>query len=86
MNSLIEIKETELVKTYTIKYVRITVIDVILNTSALIMYELFSNNDERVDSNSFRLSGEDYQNWGTDDQYLVDLVMQRIGFESNVPA
>ena len=49
-----------------------------LNTSANIMVDLFDDNDRFIQMKNLTLSGEDYSNWGTDDNYIIEWVKQNL--------
>lgn len=36
---------------------------------------------EFLESQVIEISGEDYDNWGTDDNYIYDLVLTRLGYK-----
>ena len=62
----------------TINNVRISIGQVILFTSVHINVMLLQDNN-LVDSKFFTITGEEYNNWSNDDQYLVDLVLSKLG-------
>jgi len=51
-----------------------------LNSGAMITYTLNRSPDGlTLKTDSFDLTQEEYDNWGTDDNYIIDLVCQREG-------
>lgn len=49
-----------------------------LNTSANIMVDLFDDNNRFIQMKILTLAGEDYSNWGTDDNYIIEWVKQNL--------
>ncbi len=49
----------------------VTVNNVILSTSANLEIKLFNNNS-LIDIKIVTISGEDYTNWGSNDQYIIN--------------
>lgn len=73
----ISITPFTITKTNTITSVRINRIDIVLNTSATISYQLLNDLDQPVSGDFIRLEGEDYQNWGKDDTYIIDKIIAK---------
>lgn len=78
MFSEFDIKEQVITKTHTACKVRIHIHNLVLNTSAMISYNLLDKEGRVIESNSFELKGADYEAWGSDDQYIIDLVVSKI--------
>ena len=70
----------EIVSTLTVNRFEIDSIDIRLFTSAVIRVNLFDLNGFRVSVKNVLMQGEDYANWGNDDQYIVTFVMNSLGF------
>lgn len=56
---------------------------VVLNTSARLSVRLYDQNNTIVNVQTMELTGEDYSNWGTDDNYIINYVVQKLGFVIN---
>ena len=41
---------------------------------------LFDKNEQFIQNTNVSLTKEEYDNWGTDDKYIVDLVATKLGF------
>jgi hypothetical protein len=78
-NSLVPIQPSERVKTTTITGFQVRVVNVNLFTSVSVSVQLF-NNDTLVDNQFLEISGADYDLWTNNDQTLIDLVAQKLGF------
>ena len=70
----------EIVSTITVNRFEIDSIDIRLFTSAVIRVNLFDLNGFRASVKNVLMEGEDYANWGNDDQYIVTFVMNSLGF------
>jgi hypothetical protein len=58
----------------------ITVERVRLNVSASIHVKIFDDAGELADYQTLLLSGEEYNQWASDDQYIVNFVCEQLGF------
>jgi hypothetical protein len=64
--------------------VRISVMELVLK-SHVILHVNFLNADGNVVKNeTVRIEGSEYTAWGTDDEYLTALVMQKLGLSASV--
>jgi hypothetical protein len=61
----------------------VEVINVILNTSAKLTVRLYDQNNMVVNVQVMDLSGQDYKNWGSNDDYIINYVAQKLGFVLN---
>ena len=75
----------EIVSTITVNRFEIDSIDIRLFTSANIRVNLFDLAGFRVSTRSVLMEGDDYANWGNDDQYIVTFVMNALGFTPTAP-
>jgi hypothetical protein len=75
----------EIVSTLTVNRFEIDFIDIRLFTSAVIRVNLFDLNGFRVSSKSVVMEGDDYANWGNDDQYILTFIMNSLGFTPAPP-
>jgi hypothetical protein len=57
--------------------------NVILHTSAKIMVQLNDENNNLIDIKMIDLDGNDYLNWGSNDDYITNYVAQKLGFTIN---
>ena len=53
-------------------------VEVDLNQCANIRVDLFDNNDNYAGSRFLVMSGNDYANWGSDDNYLINWVKNNL--------
>lgn len=76
----VEINEYE--STVTMKYAafEVFVLGVVLNTSARLGIKIFDIQGKVIDSKQLMMEGEDYEGWGSDDQYIIDFVCRKLGF------
>jgi hypothetical protein len=75
---IVNVQDFPYVVSNTINNVRISVGQVILFKSVHINALLLQDNN-LIESKFFTITGDEYNNWSNDDQYLVDLVMSKLG-------
>lgn len=51
----------------------------VLNSSITIKIVLLDANNNDIKVSQVTLSGEDYANWGNDDNYLIDYICRQLG-------
>lgn len=54
--------------------------ELVLNTSATFRVILYDIEDKSIDVSYVTLEGEDYANWGSDDEYVIQFVATQLGF------
>ena len=59
----------------------INIIDMKIFKSVMLSVEFFDENGNRLDSGRLNLTGDDYSNWGADDNYLVNYVAAKYGMQ-----
>ncbi len=74
----VNVQDSSYVKTNTINKVMIRIMNVDLFNSITVCASLFENTT-LVDNKVFKIEGTEYSNWGTDDTYIVDLVLSKLG-------
>ena len=55
-----------------------TILELKLFQSVRIAVYLYNEHDVLVDSTQFLIENEEYSNWGSNDQYIVNLIKQKI--------
>ena len=68
------------VTTITIYSFTIDSIEVDLFNSARIRVYLMNQNNISIDCTFVSLTGEDYENWGNNDEYIINYVANTLGF------
>jgi hypothetical protein len=74
----VNVQDSSYVKTNTINKVLIRIMNVDLFNSITVCATLFENTT-LVDNKVFKIEGTEYSNWGTDDTYIVDLILSKLG-------
>ncbi len=74
----VNVQDSPYVITNTINKVQIRVMNVELFTSVSVAASLF-HNDSLIDNKFFKIEGEEYSNWGNSDQYIINLVLTKLG-------
>lgn len=77
-SSKIDVNDKEEIKVYIVNNVEIRVINLSLGSYVDINAVLKQDNSF-ISSQNFRIEGEEYNNWGSNDAYLEDLVLQKLG-------
>ena len=68
------------VTTIHITSFNVSIRDVVLNTSATLVVQLFDSNNKIIEVKNLILTGQDYDNWGADDKYIINYVANKLGF------
>jgi hypothetical protein len=55
-------------------------IELVLFNSARIFVRLLDENGNMMDLKFITMEGEDYANWGSDDNYIINFVATKLGF------
>ena len=74
----VNVQDSSYVKTNTINKVLIRIMNVDLFNSMTVCASLFENTT-LVDNKVFKIEGTEYSNWGTDDTYIVNLILGKLG-------
>ena len=74
----VNVQDSSYVKTNTINKVMIRIMNVDLFNSITVCASLFENTT-LVDNKVFKIEGAEYSNWGTDDTYIVNLILSKLG-------
>ncbi len=74
----VNVQDSSYVKTNTINKVMIRIMNVDLFNSMTVCASLFQNTT-LVDNKVFKIEGSEYSSWGTDDNYIVDLILSKLG-------
>jgi hypothetical protein len=59
--------------------IRISVMELALNSHVTLRVSFLNANGNTVKNEMVRIEGSEYAAWGINDQYLTDLVMQKLG-------
>jgi hypothetical protein len=76
----INIQPVEIIYNKQIDNIRILIQNIDLNVSAsFAVFSYFGN--EIIKGDYVVISGEEYQNWQSDDGYVIDLICQKLGYQ-----
>ena len=76
MNNMIEVNPVE-VDGKTIKYLDVVAVMARLGKSAVIAYTLVDTEMKMIKGVNEQISKEEYDLWGTDDNYIIELALQK---------
>lgn len=77
--SQINVQDKTITTTTVVKSIEIESAEVKLGQSAKVFVRLLDENGGLVGNEIVRVEGTDYENWGSDDQYLVDYILTTLG-------
>ena len=77
MENYIHIESCDLIQ--IISKIKIKVINLVLNESAMIKVESFDDENKLLNTYYFELNGNDYQMW-TNDNFIINYVCDKYGF------
>lgn len=84
MNQInVDVQDSQYVRTNTINKVVIRVSSVELFKSISVIASLFENTT-LIDNKFFNITDTEYAGWGSDDKYIVDLVLNKLGLSEKV--
>ena len=75
---MINVDNKEVVTTNTITSIDILTGELSLNNSVNFPVKLLDQDGNIVSIEFVRIEGEEYSNWSSDDQYVVDLILSRL--------
>jgi len=68
------------VETNKIVRIEIQVSNIILKTSATFRVNSFNENDKFIKLDYITITGDEYNAWGSDDDYIINLICQKLGY------
>ena len=74
----VNVNDKEEIKVLVINNVEMRIINLALGNYVDVNAVLKQDNNF-VSSQNFRIQGEEYTNWGSDDTYLENLILQKLG-------
>ena len=78
---LINIENKEFITTQTISKIEILDGSVQLNNSVKFPVVLKTSDDSVITSQVIIITGEEYENWGSDDNYIESLILSKLGVQ-----
>lgn len=79
----VEVQDFSYVKTNTINNISIRVSSIELFKNISLIVSLFENTT-LIDNKSIIITGTEYDNWGSSDTYIIDLVLDKLGLSKKV--
>jgi len=74
----IVVDDKEEIKVFIINNIDMRVTGLNLGSSVSVNV-ILKNNDNFINSVNFDISGQEYEDWGSDDTYLENLILQKLG-------
>lgn len=75
----IKVNDKTITTTSIVKSIEIESTKIVLNEYARFMVKLLDEQKRVLEVEVVELSGDDYSNWGSDDQYVVDFILNQLG-------
>lgn len=75
----IKVENKDYIKTSTITNLNMKIASLILNTSVQVLAVAVDTEGNYVYNEVINIEGEDYKNWGSDDTYLENFVLAKLG-------
>lgn len=76
--NIVNVIEKEILKPYLVSYFTMNVIILELNKSCCVIATTYDKNNEKLYESQFIVDGEEYQNWGSNDDYLKQLIANKL--------
>ena len=76
---LIDIVPKDVVKTYRVNKVDVSITDLKLDESVTVNVLLVGEDGDLIESKNFILEGSDYSAWSSDDSYITNYVLEKLG-------
>ena len=70
-----------------INYMSIQIKDIKFGKEAIFSIKLFPDGNEYIDKpiiKIIKIEGDEYSNWSNDDNYIIDVICQKLGIEKKV--
>jgi hypothetical protein len=80
MDKVVQIKPFEQVKTTVVTGMTVRVMRVELFKSATLHVSLLDEAGRSIDSKVVEISGDDYKQWGSDDEFIYQYIANKLGF------
>lgn len=77
--SKINVQDKIITTQSTVKSVEIENLHLELNKSAIFSVKMFDENSSLVSIERVDIIGDDYNNWGSDDNYVVTFIFNKLG-------
>lgn len=77
----INIQPKEIAVINTITKITIQITNIIINKSVVLLVSFYDDKDKYISTLNLNLEGEDYSNWGNDDNYLINYVSNKLNIQ-----
>lgn len=81
MSGIVQIVPKEQITTRVAMSIQVSVEQVSLHEFAQLQVRVFDVNGHVINVHSLRIDGEEYENWSTDDDYIVNVVCSKLGYQ-----
>ena len=85
INEVINIEDKQIVKTSNIKSIEVKIYKILLFTSVSVIVYMKDISNRLIDVRNLTLEGQDYINWGNDDNYIINYVLEKLDMRKEEP-
>jgi hypothetical protein len=85
INEVINIEDKQIVKTSNIKSIEVKIYKILLFTSVSVIVYMKDISNRLIDVRNLTLEGQDYINWGNDDNYIINYVLEKLDMKKEEP-
>ena len=85
INEVINIEDKQIVKTSNIKSIEVKIYKILLFTSVSVIVYMKDICNRLIDVRNLTLEGQDYINWGNDDNYIINYVLEKLDMRKEEP-
>jgi hypothetical protein len=78
---LVNIENKDFITTKTISKIEILDGNINLNSSVTFPVKLMDSDNNLINIETISIEGEEYNNWGSDDNYIETLILTKLGFQ-----
>ena len=64
--------------------IELKVMDMVLNSHVTLVVHYLNANGNLLDNRIVKIEGDEYDNWGDDDNYITNLVLTKLGLTKTV--
>ena len=77
-NNIVNVIEKEILLSYLVSYFTMNVIILELHKSCCVIATTYDQFNKKLYENQFIVDGEEYENWGSNDDYLKQLIANKL--------
>ena len=80
----VSIENYNFVQTSVVNNIKIKIVSIDLFKSITLCVTLLDTNNKNVENKIIKLTGDEYSNWGNDDNYIINIVLNKLQLTKKV--